>query len=886
MRVLELELDNFARVFTGLGKTNLLLDLRTLKNRIKLFVGANGTGKTSIMGCIHPYAFNNHTSDNRDNSDLIIPDMSGKKRILIQDGNDLFEIIHIYKRDSKGSISVKSYISQNMKELNENGNVGSFKAIVEEKLGITEQYLILLSLGNSIDGFIDMSTSDRKNFIIKLFDELGIYSELYKKKSSDVRALKSILSNITYKLDKFKTMNVDDLERSIIQLEKQINLLEQDLKFNMVEMGKIRSNITTYSDVIADYDTKQQHLSNLLTDLDIAKRKLNGVDVLEPSILENNIGILHSEITKLEINKQALINNIQSKLDIIDGINNSLSQDRTNLSKLETNESTSELLSLITKLQIELDNLSNIDTESISGYNKADMIVANVYLDELRSMMTDLVLFNDDDLVNKMVHSVMQTPGIDAKVNSLLNKATGNLINYNMLVGSNVSIKDIKPIKDTGFECGSEHFPTCPYVQFNQMYMEIINNRELDKKDKLDSMKMEISQLEKTRDIVFTIKKLLNFVDSNISKFNLPIEIFDPSKFIYQYMDDRTIYNETLMIEMIDTLELIDKRDSIEDKLSVYRQKYDNIMSNKDIFDNLTNSVLENTEKLKLHMNEKDNFALELSKVTFELDEKKLDLDKLESDLVILNNVSSIRKQIADISQEIRNMSDVIEKITDLREQLQNTERYERELDQQIKEARHNKQQIESTIAEMRNLSQEYADIQYKYDIMLEIRDSLSPTKGIPLHFIEDYIKDMASDVNELLYVVYRGRIKLIPEEINVDDREFNIPYMSKGTRISDISNASDGERAIIALAFSLVLSKMSINGYNIMLLDELDTALDVESRGKFIQILETYLDIIGAEDVYIVSHNNMFDSYDVSVIMTSDGNVFNIDEENKLRIY
>ena len=70
------------------------------------------------------------------------------------------------------------------------------------------------------------------------------------------------------------------------------------------------------------------------------------------------------------------------------------------------------------------------------------------------------------------------------------------------------------------------------------------------------------------------------------------------------------------------------------------------------------------------------------------------------------------------------------------------------------------------------------------------------------------------------------------------------------------------------------------------MLLDDLDTALDVESRGKFIQILETYLDIIGAEDVYIVSHNNMFDSYDVSVIMTSDGNVFNIDEENKLRIY
>lgn len=886
MKVLELELENFARVYTGLGKTNLLLDLRRLNNRIKLFVGNNGTGKTSIMGCIHPYAFNNHTSDNRDNADLIMEGRSGKKRILIQNDNDLYEATHIYKRDSKGSISVKSFFTKNMKELNENGNVGSFKAIVEQELGITEQYLILLSLGNSIDGFIDMSTSDRKNFIVKLFDELGIYSELYKKKSNDVRALKSILSNITYKLDKFKNMNVDDLERSILQLDRQIELLEQDLKFNMVDIGKIRSNISNYNDTITEYDNKQHQLASLLTDLESAKRRLTNVDIVEPAVIRSRIDDISKEITSIEINRQALVNNIQSKLDIIDGINNSLSQDKNNLSKIETNESTSELLGLITKLQLELDKLNDIDVESISGYNKSDMIVANVYLDELRSMMTDLIMFNDDELVIKMTNSISQTPGIDNKVNSLINQAAGKLVNYSILSGSNVTVKDIKPIKDSGFDCKSEHYPNCPYVQFNQMYIDLINSRELDKKEMVDNMKRDIAQLEKTRDVVFAIKKVLNFVDSNIAKFNIPIEVFDPSNFIYQYMEDRTIYNETLIVDMIDKLELMDKKESIQDKLSMYQEKYNNIMSNKDIFDNLTNSLLSNTEKLKSHTEEKEKFALELSRLILVLNDKTLEKSKLESDLTILDRVADIRKDISSVSQEIRNMSDVITKINDLKEQLQNTEKCERELDQQIKQARHNKQQVETTISEMRSLSQEYEDIQYKYDIMLEIRDALSPTKGIPLKFIEDYIKDMASDVNELLHVVYRGRIKLIPEEIVVDDKEFSIPYMSKGTLITDISNASDGERAIIALAFSLVLSKMSINGYNIMLLDELDTALDDESRGRFIQILETYLDIIGADDVYIVSHNNMFDTYDVSVIMTSDKNIFNIAEEDKLRIY
>ena len=55
------------------------------------------------------------------------------------------------------------------------------------------------------------------------------------------------------------------------------------------------------------------------------------------------------------------------------------------------------------------------------------------------------------------------------------------------------------------------------------------------------------------------------------------------------------------------------------------------------------------------------------------------------------------------------------------------------------------------------------------------------------------------------------------------------------------------------------------------MLLDEVDGALYKSDRNTFIAILFKQLNAIQAEQVFLISHNNTFDGYDVNLILTTD---------------
>ena len=172
-----------------------------------------------------------------------------------------------------------------------------------------------------------------------------------------------------------------------------------------------------------------------------------------------------------------------------------------------------------------------------------------------------------------------------------------------------------------------------------------------------------------------------------------------------------------------------------------------------------------------------------------------------------------------------------------------------------------------------------------KYSETVLIRDAVSPSKGIPVEFIDNVIRNqMIDSINELMHVAYPD-ITLIKDsdKLIIDDKEFTIPYKKNGVIIGDISEASDGERAMLSLAFSLVLIKLVSKVYNIMLLDEMDTALDKYGRSKYIDIIERYMKTIGASQIFLISHNSMFDMYDVNVLQTTEGIIH--DDENKFTI-
>ena len=68
------------------------------------------------------------------------------------------------------------------------------------------------------------------------------------------------------------------------------------------------------------------------------------------------------------------------------------------------------------------------------------------------------------------------------------------------------------------------------------------------------------------------------------------------------------------------------------------------------------------------------------------------------------------------------------------------------------------------------------------------------------------------------------------------------------------------------------------------MLLDEIDSTLDTKKRERFLQILEKMMDMIDSEQLFVISHNNMFNSYPVDVINTINDDM-NMHLSNKIII-
>ena len=127
------------------------------------------------------------------------------------------------------------------------------------------------------------------------------------------------------------------------------------------------------------------------------------------------------------------------------------------------------------------------------------------------------------------------------------------------------------------------------------------------------------------------------------------------------------------------------------------------------------------------------------------------------------------------------------------------------------------------------------------------------------------YLKNTKELANDLLDIVYDGDIYI--EDFNISSTEFKIPFIKDGTEIPDICYASQGEQSFLNMAISFALSSQKLNNYNIMLLDEVDGTLDDKNRERFIPVLEHQMEAIDCQQVFLISHNNMFSQYPVDIL-------------------
>ena len=260
---------------------------------------------------------------------------------------------------------------------------------------------------------------------------------------------------------------------------------------------------------------------------------------------------------------------------------------------------------------------------------------------------------------------------------------------------------------------------------------------------------------------------------------------------------------------------------------------------------------------------------------------KKLEDQKaiLEQDYLKLAALADKEKELnakMDSQEKIQAIvDDMYKKLKDIQNRKQGIEEYRDQVDkfdEKLRLAQMDFNSLQTRLNDISYAQKEYDELAQEQEILKLILDASSPSRGIPLVYVQIFLRECKEILNDLIADVFGDSIEILDFIIN--ENEFRIPYAINGCPVDDVSRASQGQKSIISLALSFALMRQSNSRWNIMLLDEVDGPLHRNDRNKFISILYKQLAAIDADQVFMISHNFTFEGQDVNVIMTTDEHI------------
>ena len=846
MKINYIILENFSNIDTAMNAEKIKIDFSKAKNKIILLVGPNGSGKTSILSLLTPFASIGNL-DVRNSSNLIIDGKSGYKEIEIEDKENTYLIKHFYTPKKPDGHSVKSYISKNGDELNPNGNVTSFKEWVKIELGIEMDYLKLIRLGSNVLSMITMTETERKTFMNKLLEEADIYLTFYKKVNNELRQLKDMISHAVDKQNRLGIMSIKDVEDSISNFEKQ-------LKFKQETLEKINGDISISQHIIDTMDDPYS-LKTKLSELQKKVQKMAKIlekqdyESSDPDFYKEKISTLERLIEQRNVKIDATDLMIKNHLSQLDDLSDRLH--KTNIQYEKEMESDEELKSMEREIQKITDDIENIKkglTSPKPDISKDEMDKFVVFLKNMQQQLNRTYEFGLNP-VKKVIKLLKNNKNVMQYINSKLydiqSSDTSDLLLERLRRKFKFDESEI-PSDRKDINCTAR-----------QVYIQIANvlHNEDDKvKEDLSTIQsMElvyqniINILTEFQSYADIIKKLPEYIKSDF----LINSVYDKiSNGEYIYNDNKINDLLGLITEYHTVEELQTKKDSMMLTLSRFKK-----LSNTDYLIEQIESMSETIESLEedvasykksiqddIELNKEDSNTLELYKDLYETFTEYEDKREESSNTEILyNSFLSNSSKIKQFNIEINKLKIEIEFLID------------------------KIQSLKTSISQYQELQKDLNTYNSIYDEMTLVKESLSSSKGIPLRFVKSYLGNTEEITNELLDIAYNGDIYI--DKFKITQSEFTIPFYNRGKLLRDVKLASQGETSFISIALAFALSSQTMHRYNIMLLDEIDSTLDIHYKEKFLKILENQINRINSEQCFLITHGNMFSSYPVDVI-------------------
>jgi len=638
MKYLRARFTGYIGFYNGMNLNVVDIDFTKCLHNMILITGDNGTGKSTLLSHLNLFP---------DSSSSFIPNQDAEKYLVLSDGIDTYEIRLISASDLKGGRkTTKAYIKKNNIELNENGNVSSYKEIIFSEFELDSSYESLTSLSSIDRGLGDKTPSERKRFAANIIDNLEIYNNIYKTINKKSLIYKSHINTIHTKIQNIGMK--DSLEATLHSLQGR----ERDLNAKIMDNNNRIVAIQTKSSIDEEEALKIKKLTEELSNL------RNELDVLEIS--------LDNFYHKTQIDKESVSNKLSDDNKLLSKYQASLES-----STKEWRDKSSRLTTVsdsINSLEADL-NSSNIDynikerytksTEKISELNKdiKNLINMNISINDIESI-DEILKFNSkfieslelfyDNLTSEDIKYIVQeydkqsTEKLQQEQNSIIDniESTRNKqleITNKMKV---VSILENRPSK-----C---HIDSCPFIKEAVDINK--NNKNLDKElykvqDKLDTLSKSLSDIQNIIDYRYNMlpKKMRYEELKNMIKDISHNKFFDKSLLDFDNMLIRTsIFNNQRDKELFTTL---------KNHLLLLKSELENNrileVENKAFLDKvkLIDSNNKLLEKLK---NEKDILIEDIQNLKSSIDTYRNLIDSLQKNIYSLEEYNGVYKEYLD----------------------------------------------------------------------------------------------------------------------------------------------------------------------------------------------------------------------------------------------
>lgn len=850
MRIEKIILTNYIGPYNGMGRNEIEIDMTNFRKRKVLIMGQNGLGKSEILHSLTPFP---------DETSRLIPCLEAEKYLKISHNGCFWDIKIVYPVDGSGNrTGTKAYINRMGEPLNPNGNIGSYKDCIYREFGLDPAYMVLTELTAVKRGLADMKPAERKKLLVSIMSGLDIYNDINKNMSKRLSVYKSMISNLSNKINILG--DPDKLTNAVVLISEQISGLKKQQIGISESMGACKADIERMDpngSIQNKYNELVEAVKRVNIELGNIEDKLNGMKDTISSLGFDATQDLTEVLVEASTKNKMLIEKLEEEIKKLTEqeaeLNKELREKTAKLDALMINSESSKLKKEISSIESKLIEYKGMFT---------DINIDNISRDELVSIIDSLTIIEDSI---KSMFSYYDLSEINLLKENMNNPSV--LLSKMEAIQANIdSVKykinqSSKQLEFPSFEIKCKD-NDCELYKWWKNSMEL---KQTDLNYLTDELKSLEAQLEAHSNSYHLLIEINNFIRSTNSYKLLFSKVDCLSSLVNINID--TVFK--IVSKEIPILPIIDNIKAYINKINIV-EVYEKLSNQRVmLLEQLEKSNNIDIEIAKIQTDIDNNVINKLHEVQNNMQNKSMELENLSSQLEKLMRAKELYLQykwevskfdkVKDEKLNLSNQYNLIKSnIKSIEEQKQRIEELRAQYNgiaHQIEPLNRDRDKYNQNLQLIGEYTQELATINDMYNKVDTIKYFTASSTGVQTTLMEMYMNGTRDMTNELLRNMFDAKF-MIPEFI-INDSEFRIPCYGNTIPNYDISSLSSAQVSMVSMILSFVLLKKSSSSYNILRLDEVDAPLDKINRLYFSQTTDNLIDILGVEQLFMISHNH-----------------------------